>query len=238
MKTDFIWNREGLLYQFFLYCETQTLTKNRDTRPSSFIHKTFRYAKFSETQTCSPTKNLDFVGHKIISTIKLFPPLMRKIFRNPTFSETHKGSPTILSFTVREKLWQKIVIHTPLLLSIETFDTRSFLKQKRVPLRKVWTLWDKKLIAEKSDIPFLCVNFFPYLTFSETEKGSPTEFFCTVRQKIWQKLVKQPLFFYPLKFSKPEIFLKHRMVLLRNVSVRWDKTVSTENRDTCPLSYP
>ena len=38
----------------FWYWQTQTLTKNRDTRNSSLIHKIFRYPKFSETQTCSP----------------------------------------------------------------------------------------------------------------------------------------------------------------------------------------
>ena len=124
-----------------------------------------------------------------------------------------------------------------LLLSQTICETRNFLKHRRVQIRNFWTLWDKKFVAENSDIPFLCVIFFRYLTFFETEKGSPTKFFGTVRQKNWQKLVKQTLFFYPLKFSKPENFLKHRVVLLRNVSVRWDKTVST-NRDTRPLSYP
>ena len=42
----------------------------------------------------------------------------------------------------------------------KNFDTRSFLKHRLVPLQNFWTLWDKKLIAENSYIPFLCVNFF------------------------------------------------------------------------------
>ena len=85
---------------------------------------------------------------------------MHKIFRYPIYSESQKGSPTNFFGTVRPKLWQKIVIHPPLLLSITFFDTRNFLKHRRVPLRNFWTLWDKKLIAVNSDIPFLCVNFF------------------------------------------------------------------------------
>ena len=40
-ESRFFWNREGLLYQVFRDCETQTLTKNRDTHPSSLIQKHF-----------------------------------------------------------------------------------------------------------------------------------------------------------------------------------------------------
>ena len=50
--------------------------------------------------------------------------------------------------------------------------------------------------------------------------------------------MKQPLFSYPLRFLIPDFFLKHRRVLLRNDSVRWDKTVSTENRETRPYLIP
>ena len=40
-------------------------------------------------------------------------------------------------------------MHAPLLLSIKFFDTRCFLKYRRVPVRNFWTLWDKKLLAQK-----------------------------------------------------------------------------------------
>ena len=40
------WNTEGFPYDSSRYCETKTLTKNRDTPASSLIHKNFRYRNF------------------------------------------------------------------------------------------------------------------------------------------------------------------------------------------------
>ena len=60
----FFWNTEGLPYDFFRDCETQTLTKNRDTHPSSLIQKPFQYPKFSETRKGSPTTVLGTVRQK------------------------------------------------------------------------------------------------------------------------------------------------------------------------------
>ena len=174
-------------------------------------------------------------SQKIVIHPLFFYPLK---FAIPEVSWNKGGFPYEIFRYCETKTLTKIRDKLALLLSQTICETRKFLKHRLLQIRNFWTLWDKKLVAENSDIPFLCVIFFRYLTFSETEEGSPTKFFATVRQKIWQKLVKQPLFFYPLKISKPEIFLKHRKVLLRNVSVRWDKTVSTENRDKRPLSHP
>ena len=154
---DFFWNTEGLPYETFRYCETQTLTKNRDTLPSSLIYT---------------------------------------IFETRFFSETHKGSPTILFGTVRQKLWQKIVIHTPLLLSIETFDTRIFLKHRPVPLRNFSTLRGKKLMAQKK-ISLFCVKFFETRFFSEIQKGSPRKFSILWDTDFDKKPWYTPLFSYP-----------------------------------------
>ena len=199
-------------------------------------------------------------------------------FFDTRFFLKHKRVP-LRNFLV---LWDKTLSTENIkvsLLSVSFFGTRFFLKHRGVSQRKFLVPWDKKLSTESSELPFLSVKLFEsrffsetekgchpkifgivrhrlwqkncdtppsslihknfrYPKFSETEKDSPTIFFGTVRQKNWQqKLVKQPLFCYPLNFSIPENFLKHRRFLLRNGSVRWDKTVCTENRDTHPLSY-
>ena len=56
-------------YEVFRYSEAKILTKNCDTASSSLIHKVFRYPKFSETQTCSPTNLFDTVRQKVIKRI-------------------------------------------------------------------------------------------------------------------------------------------------------------------------
>ena len=61
--------------------------------------------------------------------------------------------------------------------------------------------------------------------------GSPTKFFGTVRQKIWQKIVTFPppplilIFFRDQKFSEAQI----KKVSLRNFSALWDKIFDTKS---------
>ena len=147
------WNKEGLPYEIFRYCETKILTKNRDTPPLLFSIKIsevfwnkggFPYEIFRYCETKTLTKN-------------------------------------------RDKL--------ALLLSQTICETRKIPKPRRVQIRNFWTLWDKKLVAENSDIPSLCVIFFRYLTFCETEKGSPTKFFDTVTHQLFDGQLWCPLFF-------------------------------------------
>ena len=147
------------------------------------------------------------------------------------------------------------MIHPPLSLSLKIFDTRSFLKHKRVPLRKFWNIWETKLIAKNSDIPFLCVNFsgldffwntegfsygffwycetkiltktcettplllsykiFDTRNFSETQKGSSTNFFGTVRQNSFCGKSWYPPPLLSLTLFDTRSFLKHRRVFQR-----------------------
>ena len=126
---DFFWYTEELPYEIFRYCETQTLTKNRDTHRSSPIHQNFRYPKISETQ---------------------------------------KGSPTKLSGNVRQKLWQKSVIESPLLLSVNIFDFRSFLKHGRVRSpTKVLDSMEQKFNSRKKCYPLLMRKFLHTRHFLE-----------------------------------------------------------------------
>ena len=67
--------------------------------------------------------------------------------------------------------------------------------------------------------------------FFETQKGSPTKFFGTVRQKkIQRKIVISP--FLCIQLFDTRNFLKHWMVPPRNFSALWDKKFWTKSRDT------
>ena len=210
---EIFWNKGGFPYEIFQYCETKTLTKSRDTPPSSLIQKIFDTRIFLKHRRVPPRKLWALRDKKLLAQKDNILFLCVEFFGNRFFSEKHKGSPAKVFGTVRQKLWHKIVIQPPLLLSIKIFDTRRFLKHRRVPLRNFWTLWDKKLLAQKNDISFLFVNFFDTWFFSETQKGCPTKVFGFVRQKLWQKIVIHAPLLLSIKFFDTRNFLKHRRVL-------------------------
>ena len=129
----------------------------------------------------------------------------------------------------------------PPLLSLTFFDTRNFLKHRRVPLRNVSVLWDKFLTENRDTLSFPLpslihkILILRYQIFSEAQKVSPTKFFGTVRQQIFDGKSWCPLFLLSLTFFDARNFLKHRRVPLRNFSALWDKKFSTENRVTLLL---
>ena len=65
-----------------------------------------------------------------------------------------------------------------------SFRTKIFLKPGWVPLRHFLVLWEKNF--ERIVIPLLSRQFFDTRTFLK-HKGPPTNFFGTVRQKIFDK---------------------------------------------------
>ena len=115
----------------------------------------------------------------------------------------------------------------------------SEIQHRNVALRIVTALWDKTtsteiVIAATS----LKLNTFRHQNFFESMNGSSTKSFGTVRQKIFDGK-----FWYPPRLSHKPFHQRnnsetqHRRVLLRNVTVLWDKTISTENHESQPLSY-
>ena len=126
-----------ILLRFFLVLWDKYLTKTCETAPLLLSIKIFDTINFSETRKGSATKFLGTVRQKIVNRKKWNPLIVRKFFWKPIFSETEKGCSTNFFGTARHRFWQKIVIHAPLLLSIKFFDTRSFLKHRRVRLRNV-----------------------------------------------------------------------------------------------------
>ena len=46
-----------------------------------------------------------------------------------------------------------------LFLCMKIFDTRTFFKYRRIPLRNFSVLWDKKFSTENRDIPHFCIKY-------------------------------------------------------------------------------
>ena len=105
----------------------------------------------------------------------------------------------------------------PLLLSLKIFHTRKFLKHRRVPLRTISVPWDNKNFEGKSWHRPLSSS----QNFSIPESSWKTEGF------LYEKF----------RHSERHKFLKHKKESLRNHLILWDKTISTENRDTRYLFY-
>ena len=156
------------------------------------MHKTFRYPKFSETLKGSPTKFFGTVRQKI-SDGKLWHPHLLSInfFHTRNFRKYRRDP--LRRFLV---LWDKKFSTKPWCPSLihENFRNRNFLQLRRVLLRSFAVLWDKRFSTENRDIPFSWKKFFRYPKFSDTPNCSPTNFFGTVRQKIWTKSRDTPSF--------------------------------------------
>ena len=78
------------------------------------------------------------------------------------------------------------------LLSIKFFDTRNFAKHRRFPLRSFFGTLRQQIFNRKSWYSPLWHKIFQYVKLSETQKGSTTNWFGTVRQKFWHEIVILP----------------------------------------------
>ena len=156
---------------------------------------------------------------------------MHKIFRYPKFSETFKGCPRTFFGTVRPKIFDGKTWY-PLFHPYIFFETKNFLKNSRIFLRKFWALWDIKISTGNRDMPPLIHKFFSIPeNFRKTEGFLYKAFrFGPVRQKFrqnrdapsssWKFSIKE--FFWSTKVFSIEIF-------------QYSETkIPTENRDTPP----
>ena len=80
--------------------------------------------------------------------------------------------------------------------------------------------------------PLLIHKFLRYRKFSETQKVSPTKFFGTMRQQIFDGKSWYPPSLLSLILFDTSIFLKHRRVLPRIFSVMWE---SFDGKSWCSL---
>ena len=111
--------------------------------------------KFFDTRNFlkgSSTKCFDTVRQNKFDGTSWYPPtLIPNIFRYQNFSETQKGSSSKYFDTVRQNNFDGKSWYPPPLLSPKFFDTRNFLKHRRVPLRSFSALWDKNFPTENRD---------------------------------------------------------------------------------------
>ena len=128
---EIMWNTKGVPYEIFRYQEKKFLKKKRDTPPLLFSIKIFEvfwnkggfpYEIFWYCETKNLTKTCE--------TTPLL--LSVKIFQTGNFSETQNGSSTKCFGTVSQNSFYGKSWYPPTLLSVTFFDTRSFLKHRRV----------------------------------------------------------------------------------------------------------
>ena len=129
-----------------------------------------------------PMKFFGTVRQKI-SDKKLWYPLLCIIFFNTSKFPKHWGDAHEFFRQCEIKIFRsKNVIRA--FSSIKLFETRSFIKNSKIPLRNFSALWDKIFSTEKSDTPFYAKSFSIPQIFWNIE-GMPTKVFGTVRQKIF-----------------------------------------------------
>ena len=102
---------------------------------------------------------------------------------------------------------------------MKTFDARVFLKQRRVPLRNFWTLWDKIVSTENSDISSLWEKFFDNRIFLKNWKVPPRKNPHCETKKISTENGDIP--FICINFFHTRIFLKLWRVPPRKFSALW-----------------
>ena len=159
---------------------------------------------------------------------------MHEMFRHQNFFETRKSSPTKCFGTVRQKNRRRIVILLPL-LCMKIFDTRSFRKDKKIPLQSFSVLRDKKFPTENRDTPFLCIKFFDAGFFprhrSVRLRNVSVLWDKTIfDRKSWYSLPPPPS--YPWNFSIREIFWNTEGFLYEMFRYCETQKFSRENRDT------
>ena len=164
----------------------ETSVENQYKSDITLFSINFLIPEISDTLKGSPTKNFGTVRQKISTENLDTPPfLSMNFFDTGNFvNQKQKGSPTKFLGFVRQQIF--VENRDVPFVGIKLFDTRSFLKHRRVPLRNDSVLPDKTILTKivipaPSFIPII----FRYQKFSEKQKGSSTNFFGTLRQKIF-----------------------------------------------------
>ena len=118
-------------------------------------------------------------------------------------------------------------------LSINFFDTRNFVKQRRVPLRSFSVLWDNKFSIENRDIPLWGIKFFNTPNFLKHWRDAHEIFrYCETRIFRRKNVISPLLSINFFRYQKISGKQKGSFTKL-SVSVLWDENFSTK-----PWSFP
>ena len=134
---EVFWNRDVFPYVTTGLCGTKKIAGNRDI---PFLCKNFFHTRFFLKHRRFLLRFFWYCETKILTKTCDTNPLLLsyKIFDTRNFSETQKGSSTKFFGTVRQNSFCGKSWYPPPLLSLTLFDTRSFLKHRRVFQRLFW----------------------------------------------------------------------------------------------------
>ena len=172
--------------------------------------KIFRYPIFSETQKGVHLRIISVLWEKTFSTDNLVTPTapLHRNFDKRVFLK--RRTFRLQSFLLRwDKKFPKETRGIPL-LCINFFDTWTFLRHRRAPLRSFWYRETKQFRLKMAvPAPFFYPQHFSTPEIGETLEGSHAKVFGTVKQKVcggelWCSinLRPQPLILYFLRFQK------------------------------------
>ena len=116
---------------------------------------------------------------------------------------------------MRQKIFDGKSSYSPPPLIHKLFGHRKFseTQHRRVTLRNFSALWDKKFSTENLDTPppplHPLIQTFSIPEINERLKGSPTAFFGTVRQKVFEGNLDTSPSLLSINFFATTNFLKH-----------------------------
>ena len=159
-------------------------------------------ARFFSNEEVFPNEVFQYCETKKRRRISWCPPrfLFRTLFDLKKFLK-HNSVPlrnvsVLWDFSGEKNFQRTVMIHLALLCP-KNFDINKFLKHKRVPLRNASVLWAKKTDEDPDAHPLSFFEVFRYQKFSETQKGSSTKRFGTVKQTISKHNGDVRPLFYP-----------------------------------------
>ena len=180
------WNTEVFPNEIFRYCVTKSF-RRRNLIPPFLMNIIFRYPNFCDTPKCSPTNIFGTARQKIFDGESWYPPLLSINFFATGLFLKHGSEEfhyEVFRHCEKKFLTENRDTTPPPVSSINFFDSTNFVKKRRVPLRSFLVLWDNKFSMENRDIPLLGIKFFATRN-SQTQSGSSTKFFGTVRRNFF-----------------------------------------------------
>ena len=214
-------------------CDTPSITP-------LLIQKIHRNLKFWEEQKGSSTKVFGIFRQKLFDWRFWYSPLfIQKLSRYRSFSETQLRK---ILLRKSSALWDKDFSTEN--LDISPFLFVNLLANDNFPKHStglfaydVIRYCETKNFRHKIVILLSSHPSYPKISsiseFFETQKGSPTKAFGTVRQQFFCWKLWYPLL--GINFFDTRNFVKHSKVPLGKDSVLWNKTLLTESRGTRPL---
>ena len=162
---EIFWQTEVFPHEFFWSCQTTKLRQIVIPLFSNFFSDTRAFLKHKG----SHYETFLYSGTEKVSPENRGTPLSYPKFLSfPWKFWNTEGSPTKTFGTLRLKTFDGKSWYSP--IKHNSFDTRNFLKNRKVPLQIFSALWEKKFPSQKRDNPPLFYNFFLSRTFGKNRR--------------------------------------------------------------------